>query len=58
MALLSSPAQRALENAKITSLTRLSKYSKSQISELHGIGPSAIKILQKALQDKNLKFKK
>jgi predicted RecB family nuclease len=58
LALLSAPARRALENKKITTLERLSKCSEAEILSLHGIGPSSIPKLKKALQASGLSFKK
>lgn len=54
---LAAPARRALENAGITSLEQLSKFSELEILKLHGMGKSSIPKLQKLLADKNLMFK-
>jgi hypothetical protein len=54
---LSNPAQRALANAKITTLKKLSTYSEDQILALHGIGPSSMPILRNLLASANLQFK-
>lgn len=54
---LGAPALRALSGAKITSLVKLRKYSESEISKLHGIGPNALKKLRSALKNKGLSFK-
>lgn len=54
---LSAPALRALLNANIFNLSQLSKYSEREILALHGMGPSSIPLLKKALQSKKLKFK-
>ncbi len=53
---LSAPAQRALVNAKITTLKKLAKYTEDEILELHGIGPSSIPKLRNALQSRGLAF--
>ncbi|MBL0317422.1 MAG: hypothetical protein IPP69_17315 [Flavobacteriales bacterium] len=58
LSLLAAPARRALIRANITSEVELSKYSKNEILSMHGIGPSCIPKLEKALQEKGLKFKK
>lgn len=58
LAVLSAPARRALENKGITTLKQLSKYSKEGILALHGIGPSSIPKLDKALEAKGLTFRK
>ena len=54
---LSAPAQRALENYGITTLQKLSEFSEKEILKLHGLGKTAIPILQNELQKINLKFK-
>lgn len=54
LSLLSAPARRAMEAEKITTLKKLSKYSKKELLELHGVGPSAIPVLEKALKASNL----
>jgi uncharacterized protein YdhG (YjbR/CyaY superfamily) len=55
---LSAPARRALQNNGITTLAGLAKHTESEILSLHGIGKTAIPVLQKALQEKRLKFQK
>lgn len=55
---LSAPATRALLNAGIKDLAKLSKYKESDILKLHGVGPSALPIMRKALKEKGLTFKK
>lgn len=57
MAALAAPARRALEKEKITSLMDLSKWSEEEIMKLHGIGPSSIPKLKKALKEEGLQFK-
>ena len=57
LALLGSPARRALQQEGIDSLRELVKYSVSQILELHGVGPASIPKLRKALADAGLTFK-
>jgi len=56
--LLGAPARRALENAGIDTLKKLSKYTEAEVLKLHGIGPSSMPVLRKALQAKQLSFKK
>ncbi|MES2133334.1 MAG: RNA polymerase alpha subunit C-terminal domain-containing protein [Bacteroidota bacterium] len=58
LATLGAPARRALENNGIFTEEELSKYSKSEILKLHGLGPSTIPKLEKALSAKGLSFKK
>lgn len=55
---LSAPARRALEQAGITTLSKLSKYSEAEILRLHGIGKTSVPILSAALKGEQLKFAK
>lgn len=54
---LSSPARRALEEAKITTALQLSSYSERDILSLHGIGKSSLPLLQAFLAESGLSFK-
>lgn len=54
----SAPASRALANAGIKTLKGLSQWTEKDLLKLHGIGPSSIPILRKALKEKGLSFKK
>jgi len=58
LASLGAPARRALEREGISTEEDLAKYTKSGILKLHGLGPSTIPKLEKALSDKGLSFKK
>jgi len=58
LAMLGAPARRALEREGISTEEDLSKYTKSDILKLHGLGPSTIPKLEKALSNKGLSFKK
>ena len=53
---LAQPAQRALAGAGYSRLEQLSKVTESEIKQLHGIGPNAIKQLRDALAAKGLSF--
>lgn len=53
---LSAPALRALLNANIVNLAQLAQYSKQDVLALHGLGPTAIPLLEKALKEKGLTF--
>jgi hypothetical protein len=53
----SAPASRALEHTKIKTLKDLSTWSEKELLALHGIGPSSIPILRKALLEKGLNFR-
>ena len=55
---LSAPAKRALANSGIKTLEQLSKYSKEQVLQLHGMGPSSLPKLEKALLSHGLSFSK
>lgn len=54
---VSAPSRRALENKGITDLQKLSKWSKKDLLNLHGIGPAAIPVLEKELSATGLKLK-
>ena len=53
---LSQPAQRALAGAGIKNLKQLSKFSETEIKQLHGIEPNALNQLLTALAAKGLSF--
>lgn len=55
--ILSAPARRAFEREGIETLEELSKYSEKEILQLHGIGPSSIPKLKKALTEAGLDFR-
>ena len=55
---ISAPALRALLGARINSLVNLAKYTEKEILTLHGVGPSSIPKLKRALQSKQLSFRK
>jgi tRNA U34 5-carboxymethylaminomethyl modifying enzyme MnmG/GidA len=54
---LGAPADRALSNAGIKKLNDLTKHTFKEISNLHGIGPNALKKLETELKAKGLSFK-
>ncbi len=53
---ISSPAHRALADAGISSLKKLSKLSEAEVLALHGIGKTAIPVLKSALKLAGLSF--
>lgn len=53
---LSAPARRALQNNGIKTIKDLSKLTEEEVLQLHGIGKTAIPVLQKALKEKGLSF--
>jgi hypothetical protein len=54
---LSAPAKRALANAGVDSLKKLSSYTEKGVLKWHGIGPSSIPKLKKLLSENGLSFK-
>jgi len=57
LALIGAPARRALERENIKTLEDLAKWSEKDIVNLHGMGPSTIPKLKKALGEQDLSFK-
>lgn len=55
---LSAPAQRALKNKGINTPQQLSTFTKEEISDLHGIGPSSFPKLERWLELFGLTFLK
>ncbi len=54
---ISQPALRALHGSGCFRLEHLTRVSEEDLSELHGMGPKALKILRGALEEKGLAFK-
>lgn len=54
---LGAPAERALAGAGIRRLRQLTKFSETEIKQLHGVGPNAIGKLREALAEQGLSFK-
>jgi hypothetical protein len=50
LSLLSAPARRAFERARIFDCRELSRYSKIGILGLHGVGPSSLPVLERQLK--------
>ena len=50
--------KRALKNAGITTLQKLSSFSEKEIVQLHGIGKTSLPVLEKALAEKGLQLKR
>jgi hypothetical protein len=57
LAEVSAPVRRALESKGITTLEKLSVHTEKEVLALHGIGPTAIPKLQKALAESGLSFR-
>ena len=55
---LPSPARRALINDELFTIKQLAKRTHSHIANLHGMGPKSVRILEAALKDNGLSFKK
>jgi DNA-directed RNA polymerase alpha subunit len=55
---LGAPARRALEREGITTVFQLSKWTKTDILKLHGMGPGSLPKLLEALKAEGLSFKK
>lgn len=49
-------AARALHDAGINSLVKVSEHSQDELLALHGVGPKAIAILSEALAGRGLRF--
>lgn len=58
LSVLSAPARRALERLGVTTAKDLSKHTEQEILALHGMGPSSIPKLKRALADAGLSFKR
>jgi predicted flap endonuclease-1-like 5' DNA nuclease len=56
-ATISQPARRALDSVGITSLQDLARWSKADISHLHGMGPKGIRLLREAMAEYGLGFR-
>ncbi len=54
---IGSPATRALEHEGYTQLKQLTKLSEAELSQMHGVGPKAVRILKEAMKAKGLSFK-
>ena len=58
LSVLGAPAKRALENAGITTLDKLSQFTEAQLLKLHGFGPSSLPKLIAELNKSGLEFRK
>lgn len=58
LAQLAAPARRALAGAGYTRLVDLTQVTESQLKQLHGIGPNALKTLRNTLEAHDLSFVK
>ncbi|AYD46505.1 DUF1801 domain-containing protein [Arachidicoccus soli] len=55
---LSAPARRALENAGITKLADLKKFTEKELLQLHGLGKTSLPKLKAAMESAGLNFLK
>jgi uncharacterized protein YdhG (YjbR/CyaY superfamily) len=55
---LASPARRALQTLGVPEIEDLSRYEKEMVSELHGIGPNALKVIEQEMSLLNVSFRK
>ncbi len=53
----SAPARRALKSIGVSDLESLCKFTRKEIANLHGMGPSGLKKIDQLLAAANLKFK-
>jgi hypothetical protein len=54
---LSAPARRALVNAKLTKIEHLKKLTEKHLMSLHGMGPSSLPLIKKAMIKYKVNFK-
>ena len=54
---IGAPATRALAGIGITRLSQLTEHRAADLLKLHGMGPRAIAILDKALADRGLSLR-
>jgi DNA-directed RNA polymerase alpha subunit len=54
---LAAPARRALINARILKIEDLKKITEEKLLSLHGMGPSSLPKIKKAMKKKKLNFK-
>lgn len=55
---LASPARRALQALGVSEIEDLSRYEKEMVSELHGIGPNALKVIEHEMSLLDVSFRK
>jgi hypothetical protein len=55
---LAAPARRALINAGLNTVKKLSSKTEKEILSLHGMGPASIPVLKQILKENKLTFKK
>lgn len=55
---LAAPARRALVDANVLTLPALTRWSRTSLSALHGIGPNAIDVLEREMRRKGVSFRR
>lgn len=55
---LSNPAKRAIQTLKLKKVEDLTKFTRNEIAELHGIGPNALSLIEAEMKSQKLHFKK
>jgi hypothetical protein len=53
---IGAPATRALNNAGYTALGQLAGVRRSELAELHGMGPKALRIIEAELEQHGLRL--
>jgi len=51
---IGAPATRALTAAGYTELSQLASVPATELAQLHGVGPKALRLLQEALQERGM----
>jgi hypothetical protein len=54
---IGAPATRALASAGVKKLKDLTRFTKGEIIELHGMGPKALGILEREMKKRGWKLK-
>jgi len=55
---ISAPARRGLIDLGLTSIRDLRRVTESELNDIHGVGPSASKLILKSMKANGIKFKK
>ncbi|MEU8176940.1 helix-hairpin-helix domain-containing protein [Microbispora hainanensis] len=54
---IGAPATRALASAGYTDLENLAQATEAELLALHGMGPKAMSVLRRALEERGLSFR-
>ena len=54
---ISKPAGRALAAAGIVTLEQVAEHSENDLLALHGVGPTAIRLLREVMAEKGMRFR-